>query len=282
MASTAAVRYFNPTTGLHHITTTTPEQEALERAGQFKKEGTAFNLLDDSPQNSGAAKVYRLFNSQTGGHLLTTSDEERDKATAEHGYTLEENTGRAFTQAANDRNAVERFRNTKGDYVFTSDADEIARLKGKPGQDFGYSYEGTAFYTPKDATSSSSSAASSSTASAPLPVNSRYADAVNRAQTFRDTSPASKAKIWSDALSKPPSRPGTSDQATMATLADADDDKENSRKGINYLHDMAYLSAEETGDAMSSAISNLKGIKVPSVKDPMAYYQTLLADIKNA
>ena len=279
MASTAAARYFDSATGLHHFTTDTPEQQALERAGQFKKEGTAFNLLDDSPENTGAAKVYRLFNPSTGGHLLTTNDSERDAAVNTHGFRLEGNAGAAYTQAGTDRDAVERFRHNSGDYVYTSDAKEIADLKGAQGR--GYTYEGTAFYTPKNATAAASSTAAAATP-APLPVNSRYADAVSRAEAYRTTAPASKEKIWRDALSKPSTKPGTSDQAMMATFADSDDDKKNAQDGINYLHNMAYLNSEETSDGMGSAIANLKNVKVPSVKDPMAYYQTLLNDIRNA
>jgi Protein of unknown function (DUF1566)/Repeat of unknown function (DUF5648) len=75
-------RFFNGSTGAHFFTTNTTERDTVVNtlSPPFNLEGTAFSVASDfSP---GLSPVHRFFNTQTGVHFYTISEEERANVVA--------------------------------------------------------------------------------------------------------------------------------------------------------------------------------------------------------
>lgn len=77
-------RMYNPNTKLHLFTASYSEAASLEKAGWVLESVPFFG----NPNGKGK-KVYRLYNSKSGDHFLTTSEANKDQAVKESGYKVE-------------------------------------------------------------------------------------------------------------------------------------------------------------------------------------------------
>ena len=102
-------------------------------------EGTAFYAF--TSQADGTIPIYRSLNGTTGDHFYTASDTEKDAT----GYTYEGVAFYAYATQIDGTSPVYRFRNPlTGDHFYTASAAEKNALQNNP--QWGYVYEGTAFY----------------------------------------------------------------------------------------------------------------------------------------
>ncbi|MEL7409043.1 MAG: hypothetical protein AAFN00_19200, partial [Cyanobacteria bacterium J06558_2] len=77
-SNTTVFRFFDQTAGGHFYTVDENERDfVLENLPNYDFEGETYNAVDPNVA-LGAEEVYRFFNSQTGVHLYTTSEVERD------------------------------------------------------------------------------------------------------------------------------------------------------------------------------------------------------------
>ena len=74
-------RLFNPEVGIHFYTSSKEERNnTIENLPQYEYEGAAFGTVTEEEADSvtGAQPVYRFFNNETGVHLYTIDEAERD------------------------------------------------------------------------------------------------------------------------------------------------------------------------------------------------------------
>ena len=168
-------RFYNSSTGDHFYTTSENEKDSLIDNPQwdYAYEGIAFFV--NSAQANEAIPVYRFYNSTTGDHFYTVSENEKNSITlspvyrfynpktGDHFYTASENeksvvanTSKsgyliegiafyAFTTQSSGASPVYRLYNSEtGDHFYTTSADEKNLLTNNSSSV--YTYEGIAFY----------------------------------------------------------------------------------------------------------------------------------------
>lgn len=148
-ASLNVYRFYNNRAGTHFYTASDQERAdvILKQSATYSYEGTAYTLEAGSP--SATQPLHRFYNTVTGTHFYTASDDEKAAVLARLSavYRYE---GTAYNVSAvpvAGGAAVYRFRNLRtGVHFYTASAGErdavIAQLSGT------YALEGTAFYVP--------------------------------------------------------------------------------------------------------------------------------------
>lgn len=103
----------------------------------------------DSLTGAESEEVYRFFNTETGSHLYTTSEFERDSILENlDNYTLDDNMFFAYTEEVKDSIDVHRFYNATEDvHVFTHSDTEIEKMMADSEN---FNDEGVAFYVMPD------------------------------------------------------------------------------------------------------------------------------------
>jgi len=105
----------------------------------YAQEGTAFYA--PTSQVDGSIPVYRSFSSSIGNHLYTTSDSEKNAP----GFSYEGIAFYAFASQVSGTAPVYRFySSTTGDHFYSASDAEKTALVNNP--QWGYAYEGVAFY----------------------------------------------------------------------------------------------------------------------------------------
>jgi VCBS repeat-containing protein len=75
----AVYRFFNTETGGHFYTLSEAERDfVIDTLPSYRFEGVGFGAYNDPDDRSGLVPVFRFFNTETGGHFYTASEEERD------------------------------------------------------------------------------------------------------------------------------------------------------------------------------------------------------------
>lgn len=169
--STPVMRFYNPSTGLHHYTTEALEAALVDHVLGWNAEGESLHWFPNGTENQPSETdstsfqhLYRLYSPTTGDHLFTINKEEMMAASTVHGYVLEGRAGRAFSASTTATTPVYRFyKPLTGAHFYTNSAEEannvITRSLG-PGYDldnsigetdllqegWGYVLEGVAFF----------------------------------------------------------------------------------------------------------------------------------------
>ena len=172
-------RFYNTSTGDHLYTASEDEKNTINNNPQwgYNIEGIAFYAYDSQlPKPDGAINIYRFYNSSTGNHFYTASENEKisisqvpiyrfyNPNSGDHFYTASENEksilantnksgylieGVAFyaynSQITNTLPVYRFFNSANGDHFYTISEDEKKSLIDNP--QWGYSYENIAFYT---------------------------------------------------------------------------------------------------------------------------------------
>ena len=86
-------RFFNNDTGVHFYTANETERNAVEESDNFSFEGASYISVDPLTGNSEPLPVYRFLNEDTGVHLYTISETERDVVAELDNFSFE---GEAF------------------------------------------------------------------------------------------------------------------------------------------------------------------------------------------
>jgi hypothetical protein len=155
---TKVYQFFNSSESSYFYTVDENEKKYIaENLDNYElREGEAIRTLGENDVDpiTGAEseEVYRFFNTETGSHLYTTSEFERDSILENlDNYTLDDNMFYAYTEEAKGSIDVHRFYNAAEDlHIFTHSDSEIADMMADPER---FDDEGIAFYVMPDAMS---------------------------------------------------------------------------------------------------------------------------------
>ena len=124
---TPVYRFYNAKTGDHFYTISEDEKTILVKntQGNYLPEGVAFYA--NNTQASGSVPVYRLYNSTTGDHFYTISEDEKNALAnnSQSGYASEGVAFYAYASQVSGSSPVYRFFNSAtGDHFYTISEDE--------------------------------------------------------------------------------------------------------------------------------------------------------------
>ena len=137
-------RFFNNETGVHFYTASATERDSLlNNPSSFSYENTSYRAIDPLTGNSEATSVYRFLNQDTGVHLYTIDENERDFLQTSDNFSFE---GEAFsayqTQVEGSIPIYRFFNSTTGAHFYTPSASERDAVADLPD----YQSEGIAYY----------------------------------------------------------------------------------------------------------------------------------------
>ncbi|AFZ36162.1 hypothetical protein Sta7437_2632 [Stanieria cyanosphaera PCC 7437] len=117
-------RFYNTNLGVHFYTASDVERDSvLENLPQYRYEGASYKSIasdDDRDPLTGAKSVYRFYNKNTGVHLYTVSEVEKNSIIDNLGsiYRFEDTAYYAYDTAVDGTTPVYRFYNTNLDVHF--------------------------------------------------------------------------------------------------------------------------------------------------------------------
>lgn len=138
-------RFFRGDAGVHFYTADVRERDTiLANQPDFNYEGVSYQSVDPLTGAGAIAPVYRLLNQDTGVHLYTISEVERDAVTNLSNFTLEGEAFYGYTREVLGSIPIHRFYNqSTGAHFYTPlEAEREAVETGLPD----YQYEGIAYY----------------------------------------------------------------------------------------------------------------------------------------
>jgi hypothetical protein len=92
-SNTTVYRFFNNDTGVHFYTANPEEKIAVEQLDNYTFEGSSYQGIDPLTGQGSSVPVYRFLNEDTGVHLYTVSEEERNAVQEFDNFSFE---GEAF------------------------------------------------------------------------------------------------------------------------------------------------------------------------------------------
>ncbi|MDJ0569441.1 MAG: S8 family serine peptidase [Pleurocapsa sp. MO_192.B19] len=143
-SSLAVYRFFRPDIGVHFYTASPTERDAVLDLANFNFEGASYQSVDPLTGSPVATPVYRFLNQDTGVHLYTASEIERDGVSELSNYTFEGEAFYAYAEAVEGSIPIHRFYNPIIDAHFytPSETEREAVETGLPN----YEYESVAYY----------------------------------------------------------------------------------------------------------------------------------------
>ena len=138
-------RFLNTATGIHFYTDDETERDFIEdNLATFEPEAASFASVNPDEADS-AAEIYRFFNSDTGGHLYTTDEVERDFIIDNlDNFVFEDVAFFAFETNVENTLPVYRFYEPNlGVHFYTGDEGERAFVESNLDN---YDFEGIAYY----------------------------------------------------------------------------------------------------------------------------------------
>ena len=109
----------------------------------YVTEGISFYAY--GAETEGTSPIFRLYNPRTGNHFYTRSSSERDSAISNHSYVSEGTAFYAYPDQNSGKSPVYRFYSSlTGDHFYTASEGEKSSVQNNP--QWGYTYEGIAFY----------------------------------------------------------------------------------------------------------------------------------------
>ena len=137
-------RFLNNDTGIHFYTANEAERSAVEQLDNYSFEGASYISVDPLTGMLEPTPVYRFLNEDTGMHLYTVSETERDAVEDLANFSFE---GEAFfayeTQVEGSIPIYRFFNSTTGAHFYTPSATERDNVENNL---LGYQSEGVAYY----------------------------------------------------------------------------------------------------------------------------------------
>ena len=110
--SNAVYRFFNSDTGVHFYTGNEVERDAVLELPNYSFEGASYESIDPLTGNPEPLPVYRFLNQDTGVHLYTISEVERDATQELANFSFEGEAFFAYESAIDGSIPIYRFFNT--------------------------------------------------------------------------------------------------------------------------------------------------------------------------
>ena len=142
--SDAVYRFFNDITGVHFYTGSEIERDAVLELANFNFEGVSYESVDPLTGNPEPSPVYRFLNQDTGVHLYTISEVERDATQELSNFSFEGEAFFAYENEVDDSIPIYRFFNTlTGAHFYTPSAAERDNVEANLPD---FQSEGIAYY----------------------------------------------------------------------------------------------------------------------------------------
>lgn len=136
-------RLLNNNTGVHFYTASEAERSAVANLNNFSYEGASYTSIDPLTGSSDALPVYRFLNEDTGVHLYTISEEERNAVETLDNFSFEGEAFYAYDIQVEGTVPVYRFFNDQtGAHFYTPSVDERDIVSGLDG----FESEGVAYF----------------------------------------------------------------------------------------------------------------------------------------
>ena len=110
--SDVVYRFFNNNTGVHFYTSNETERDVTQELPNFSFEGASYEGVDSLTGNPEPSPVYRFLNEDTGVHLYTISEVERDATQELDNFSFEGEVFFAYPTEEEDTIPIYRFFNT--------------------------------------------------------------------------------------------------------------------------------------------------------------------------
>ena len=137
-------RFFNRDTGSHFYTANETEKDTVLEQDNFDFEGGSYQAIDPITGMSDSLPVYRFLNEDTGVHLYTISEAERDATQELSNFSFEGEAFSAYDTQVEDSIPVYRFLNTDtGAHFYTPSEAERDNVESNLPE---FQSEGIAYY----------------------------------------------------------------------------------------------------------------------------------------
>ena len=137
-------RFLNNDTGVHFYTADETERDAVLELDNFSFEGGSYQAVDPLTGMPEPLPVYRFLNQDTGVHLYTISETERDATQELSSFSFEGEAFSAYETQVEDSIPIYRFFNpSTGAHFYTPSADERDNVENNLPE---YESEGIAYY----------------------------------------------------------------------------------------------------------------------------------------
>ena len=125
IASDIVYRFFNNNTGVHFYTGNETERDAVLELPNFSFEGSSYESVDPLTGDPEPSPIYRFLNQETGAHLYTISEAERDATQELDNFSFEGEAFFAYPTEEEGTIPIYRFFNTvTGAHFYTPSAAE--------------------------------------------------------------------------------------------------------------------------------------------------------------
>ncbi|MCC0179417.1 hypothetical protein I4641_20865 [Waterburya agarophytonicola K14] len=140
----AVYRFFNNNSGVHFYTANETERDAIQELDNFNFEGASYSSVDPLSGQPEPVPVYRFLNQDTGVHLYTVSDIERDAVQELDNFNFEGEAFFAYESEVDGSIPIYRFfNNTSGAHFYTPSAGERDSVEANLPE---FALEGIAYY----------------------------------------------------------------------------------------------------------------------------------------
>ena len=143
-AGSTVYRFFNNDTGVHFYTANETERDVVEELPNFSFEGGSYLSIDPLTGQGEPVPVYRFLNQDTGVHLYTISETERDATQELSNFSFEGEAFSAYETEVENSIPIYRFFNpTTGAHFYTPSVAERDNVEANLPE---YQSEGIAYY----------------------------------------------------------------------------------------------------------------------------------------
>ncbi len=144
LASDVVYRFFNNITSVHFYTGNETERDAVLELPNFSFEGASYESVDPLTGNPEPSPIYRFLNQDTGAHLYTISEAERDATQELDNFSFEGEAFFAYPTEEEGTIPIYRFFNTvTGAHFYTPSAGERDNVEANLPD---FQSEGIAYY----------------------------------------------------------------------------------------------------------------------------------------
>ncbi len=144
VSGTIVYRFFNNDTGVHFYTANETERDAVEDLANYSFEGASYRGVDPLTGAGEPLPVYRFLNQDTGVHLYTVDQTERDAVEDLANFSFEGEAFAAYATEVEGSIPIYRFFNsTTGAHFYTPSATERDNVENNLPE---YESEGIAYY----------------------------------------------------------------------------------------------------------------------------------------
>ncbi|WP_019503888.1 calcium-binding protein [Pleurocapsa sp. PCC 7319] len=143
-AEITVYRFFNNNSGVHFYTVDENERDSVQNLDHFSFEGESYNVLDPLSGAEGAVPVYSFLNQDTGVHLYTTSETEKEAVEELDNFSFKGEVFSAFDTQIEGTIPIYRFFNADtGAHFYTPSAAERDNVEDNLAE---FEYEGIAYF----------------------------------------------------------------------------------------------------------------------------------------